>query len=113
MTDVASEAIEEDPDAAKFVENSLRLDGVIFAYNVNYKGVESRGGKPPITVMIEDNQGERSLEFDALLIATGRKPTVKGLGLEDAGIEIEEEPEEDEIERFREFLEDVFAAERY
>jgi bifunctional DNase/RNase len=27
--------------------------------------------------------------------------------LEDAGIEIEEEPEEDEIERFREFLEDV------
>jgi bifunctional DNase/RNase len=27
--------------------------------------------------------------------------------LEDAGIEIEEEPEEEEIERFREFLEDV------
>ena len=40
--------------------------------------------------MLEDDQGERSLEFDALLIATGRKPTVKGLGFADAGIEYDE-----------------------
>ena len=80
----------EDPDAAKIVENSLRHDGVNFSYNVNYKGVESQGGKPPITMFIEDNKGEYSLEFDALLVATGRKPTVKGLGLEDAGIEYDE-----------------------
>ena len=80
----------EDPDAAKIVENSLRRDGVTIAYNVNYKGVESRGGQPPVTVILEDDQGERTLEFDALLIATGRKPNVKGLGLEDAGIEYDE-----------------------
>ena len=80
----------EDPDAAEIVENSLRRDGVDFAYNSNYRGVESRGGKPPVTVAIEDDHGERTLEFDALLVATGRKPTVKGLGLEDAGIEYDE-----------------------
>jgi len=80
----------EDPDAAKIVENSLRRDGVTFAYNVTYKGVESRGGKPPVTVVIEDDNGERTLEFDGLLVATGRKPAVKGLGLEDAGIEYDE-----------------------
>jgi len=80
----------EDPDAARIVENALRRDGVTFAYHVKYKGVESRGGKPPITVILEDGQGERSLEFDALLIATGRKPTVKGLGLAEAGIEYDE-----------------------
>jgi pyruvate/2-oxoglutarate dehydrogenase complex dihydrolipoamide dehydrogenase (E3) component len=80
----------EDPDAAKIVENALRRDGVTFAYNVNYKGVESRDGKAPVTMVIEDDQGERTLEFDALLVATGRKPTVKGLGLEDAGIEYDE-----------------------
>jgi pyruvate/2-oxoglutarate dehydrogenase complex dihydrolipoamide dehydrogenase (E3) component len=80
----------EDPDAAKIVENSLRRDGVTFAYNVNYKGVESRGGQPPVTMVVEDNNGERTLEFDALLVATGRKPAVKGLGLEDAGIEYDE-----------------------
>ena len=80
----------EDPDAAKIVENSLRRDGVTFAYNVNYKGVESRGGKPPVTMLLEDRAGERMLEFDALLVAAGRKPAVRGLGLEDAGIEFDE-----------------------
>jgi pyruvate/2-oxoglutarate dehydrogenase complex dihydrolipoamide dehydrogenase (E3) component len=43
----------EDPDAAKIVENSLRRDGVTFAYNVTYKGVESRGGKPPVRLVLE------------------------------------------------------------
>jgi pyruvate/2-oxoglutarate dehydrogenase complex dihydrolipoamide dehydrogenase (E3) component len=37
-------------------------------------------------MILEDGTGERSLEFDALLVATGRKPAVRGLGLEDAGI---------------------------
>ena len=80
----------EDPDAAKIVENALRRDGVIFAYNVNYKGVESRSGKPPVTMVLENGNGERRLEFDALLVATGRKPTVAGLGLEDAGVEYDQ-----------------------
>jgi pyruvate/2-oxoglutarate dehydrogenase complex dihydrolipoamide dehydrogenase (E3) component len=31
----------EDPEAAKIVENAMRRDGVTFAFNVNYKGVES------------------------------------------------------------------------
>ncbi len=79
----------EDPDAAKVVEDALRRDGVTFAYNVSYKNMQSRGGKPPVTMAIEDNRGERTLEFDAVLIATGRKPTVRGLGLADAGIEFD------------------------
>jgi pyruvate/2-oxoglutarate dehydrogenase complex dihydrolipoamide dehydrogenase (E3) component len=80
----------EDPDAATIVENALRKDGVEFAYNLTFKGVESRGGKPPLTVVVEDHNGERTLEFDALLVATGRKPNVTGLGLEEAGIEYDE-----------------------
>ena len=77
----------EDPDAAGMVESSLRHDGVNFAYHTRYKGVESRNGNPPITVLLEDGDGrERSLEFDALLVATGRKPAVNGLGLEAAGV---------------------------
>ena len=43
----------EDPDAAKIVENALRRDGVTFAFNVNYKGLESRGGKPPVMMVLE------------------------------------------------------------
>ena len=80
----------EDPDAARIVENALRRDGVSFAYNTRIEGVESTGGQPPLTMAVETDSQKRSLEFDALLVATGRKPTVKGLGLEDAGIDYDE-----------------------
>jgi pyruvate/2-oxoglutarate dehydrogenase complex dihydrolipoamide dehydrogenase (E3) component len=80
----------EDPAAARIVEASLRRDGVTFAYHSNYKRVESRNGKPPIKIILEDGKRERELEFDALLIASGRKPSVKGLGLEEAGVSYDE-----------------------
>jgi pyruvate/2-oxoglutarate dehydrogenase complex dihydrolipoamide dehydrogenase (E3) component len=41
-------------------------------------------------MVVEDDHRERTLEFDALLVATGRKPAVKGLGLKDAGIKYDE-----------------------
>jgi len=80
----------EDPDAAKIIETSLRRDGVTFAYDVNYKRVESQDGKPPVTIVLAQGNEERRLEFDALLVATGRKPTVNGLGLEHAGVDYDE-----------------------
>jgi pyruvate/2-oxoglutarate dehydrogenase complex dihydrolipoamide dehydrogenase (E3) component len=80
----------EDPDAVKIVEASLRRDGVTFLYNVGYQRVDSGGGRPPVTMVLDINDEERRLEFDALLLATGRKPTVKGLDLEAAGVEYDE-----------------------
>jgi len=77
----------EDPDAAKIIEASLCRDGVTFVYHANYRRVESQDGKPPVTILLEQGNEERRLEFDALLVATGRKPTVKGLGLEHAGVD--------------------------
>ena len=80
----------EDPDAARIVEASLRDDGVTILYNVDYKRIESTGGKPPLTMILNVNNEPRTLEFDALLVAAGRKPTVNGLGLESAGVEFDE-----------------------
>jgi pyruvate/2-oxoglutarate dehydrogenase complex dihydrolipoamide dehydrogenase (E3) component len=80
----------EDPDAAKIIEASLCRDGVTFVYHANYRRVESQDGKPPVTILLEQGNEERRLEFDALLVATGRKPTVKGLGLEHAGVDYDE-----------------------
>lgn len=76
----------EDPDAAKIVEDAMVRDGVHFEFNVNYKRIESQDGKGPIRVVFDSGEGEKSLEFDALLVATGRKPNVTGLGLEAAGV---------------------------
>ena len=80
----------EDPDAAQLVEASMRHDGVAFHFSLNFKRVESQDGKPPTTVVVENENGEQAFEFDALLVATGRKPTVNGLGLEAAGVAYDE-----------------------
>jgi len=79
----------EDPDAARLVGNALREDGVQFHYNARYKRVAGRegGGKHAVIMVLEEEGAERRLEFDALLVAAGRKPTVAGLGLDTAGIE--------------------------
>ncbi len=74
----------EDPDAARIVEASMRADGVAFEYCNAYQRISCETG--PITITTTTDPGERTLEFDALLIATGRKPAVNGLGLEAAGV---------------------------
>lgn len=77
----------EDPTAAKIIEASVKRDGIKIEYQVDYRRVESRAGKAPITLVYQRNGAEYSLEVDALLIATGRKPNVSGIGLEAAGVE--------------------------
>ena len=79
----------EDPEAARIVEEATRRDGVTFISNITFKRVESDNGKAPITVVIESDGVERGVELDGLLVATGRKPNVNGLGLEEAGIEFD------------------------
>ncbi len=76
----------EDADAAKVVEASMRRDGVRFVFNVTGIRVTSVNGQPPVKIVIEREGTEESHEVDALLVATGRKPSVTGLGLEAAGV---------------------------
>ncbi len=77
----------EDPEAVEIVKASMLKDGVHFAFHSKYKCIEGKGAEGPISVVLDDDMGEKVLEFDALLIATGRKPSVSGLGLEEAGVE--------------------------
>ena len=80
----------EDPEAVDIVKKSMLKDGVTFAFNSNYIKVEGHEINKPIKVVIEQGGKERVLEFDALLIATGRKPAVSNLGLEAAGVDFDE-----------------------
>ena len=68
----------------------MRLEGVQIEYNVRYQRVECEAGNPPVTLVLESEGGERLLEFDALLVAAGRKPNVKGLALEKSEVEYDE-----------------------
>jgi len=77
----------EDPESAGIVKESMEKDGVVFCSSAKYKRIEARDGKGPVCVVLDDNGTERSHKFDALLIATGRKPSVFGMGLESAEVE--------------------------
>jgi pyruvate/2-oxoglutarate dehydrogenase complex dihydrolipoamide dehydrogenase (E3) component len=77
----------EDPAAAKIVANALRRDGVQFVFGARYREVNSHAGQPPVTLVLENDAGHDAHDFDALLLATGRKPAVQGLGLKAAGID--------------------------
>ena len=80
----------EDRDAAELVEASMRRDGVDFEMGVEFDRVESNGGRPPVTVCARVQGEPRIYEFDALLTATGRKPAVAGLGLDNVGVAFDE-----------------------
>lgn len=79
----------EDPEAVEIVKDSMLKDGVNFTFNASYKKIEGSKDNEPIRVIYDQNGEEKILECDALLIATGRKPAVSGLGLEEAGVEFD------------------------
>jgi len=76
----------EDPEAVETVKASMQKDGVTFAFHSGYRRIEGKDKNGPVRVVLEADGAEKVLEFDALLIATGRKPSVAGLGLEHAGV---------------------------
>jgi pyruvate/2-oxoglutarate dehydrogenase complex dihydrolipoamide dehydrogenase (E3) component len=79
----------EDPEAADIVEDSMIKDGVEFKSNVKYKRISENDDRSTISVEFEIEHQEESLEFDSILIATGRKPNVCKLGLEVANVEFD------------------------
>ena len=76
----------DEPEAADIVRRSLVADGVSIHENAGVKTVRKNG--EGIDVSIETaSEAPRIVSGSQLLVATGRKPTVSGLGLEGAGIE--------------------------
>ncbi|MBL0147436.1 MAG: FAD-dependent oxidoreductase [Ideonella sp.] len=77
--------VREDADAAEFVAQSLRSDGVALLTGHTAVRVESTGAARQLVVRAPDGT-ERALAYDELLCAVGRAPRVTGYGLEELGI---------------------------
>jgi pyruvate/2-oxoglutarate dehydrogenase complex dihydrolipoamide dehydrogenase (E3) component len=75
----------EDRDAAEILQSCLREEGVDLHLRARVTRVEGRPDGPS-RVTLQSVEGEQMLEADALLVATGRRPNVEGLGLEEAGV---------------------------
>lgn len=74
----------EDAEAAELVRASMERDGVVFRTGLRFESVDAANE----TIGVYAN-GER-FEVDALLVATGRKPHVDGLGLDAANVKFDE-----------------------
>ncbi len=76
----------DDSEAVDVVRNRLAAEGVDIRERVDIQAVE--GGAGGITVTVASPDGAtQTIQGSHLLVATGRKPSVEGLGLEEAGID--------------------------
>ncbi len=78
----------EHPDASAVVHAGLVADGVTIRLGGRAQRVERRGEER--VVHISGGAGEPTLAVDLVLVATGRAPNVEGLGLEAAGIRLDD-----------------------
>ena len=80
----------EDPDAALVVQQALADDGVVFEFGADIQRVSH---VPPATGAtfgtVTLHLPGREVTVDALLVATGRRANVDGLGLDEAGVEVD------------------------
>jgi len=88
VTIVSSSALvcpKEDADVSAVLSAALRAEGIAIHDGAVASSVAVRGGAKVVTVKGHDG-ATFDVEADAILVATGRRPNVEGLGLEAAGV---------------------------
>jgi len=78
----------DDPELAAVVLRRIRAEGVEVLEGAKVTAVEKRG-KTGVRVKVESEDGESTIDGTDILVATGRKANVDGLGLDEAGIKYE------------------------
>jgi pyruvate/2-oxoglutarate dehydrogenase complex dihydrolipoamide dehydrogenase (E3) component len=82
-------AAREDPDVASEICRLFQDEGIEVLFNTEVLGVEGLSSEG-LRIRLRDPQGERTLGGSDLLVAVGRVPNTQGLGLEKAGVEIDD-----------------------
>lgn len=86
IVEMATIMPKDDPELVEVVRDRLLAEGVVLREGVRVVAAETRAAR--VAVALEAAEGTREwLEGSHILVAVGRKPTVRGLGLEEAGIE--------------------------
>lgn len=77
-----------DGQVGRALERSLKKQGLSF--RVKTRVVEARATAGGVKAVLEGEGGEReSFSCDRLLVAVGRRPLTRGLGLEEAGVDLD------------------------
>jgi mercuric reductase len=76
----------EDAEIGEALAGYLREEGIAISTGVTVTGVAGRPGA--YRVRVREEAGEKVIEAEQLLVATGRRANTAGLGLESAGIRL-------------------------
>ena len=80
-----------DDEARQFIRKVYEDQGVTIHMHTSPKKVEKgSNGKLTVTTETKDGKEEVLSDVDEILFATGRKPNTKGLGLEEAGVDLDD-----------------------
>jgi pyruvate/2-oxoglutarate dehydrogenase complex dihydrolipoamide dehydrogenase (E3) component len=80
---------QEDPDASEEILGLFKDDGIDVLFNTQATKVVGESGKE-VAIEIRDKEGRRVLDGSHLLVAAGREPNTRGVGLETAGIDLDQ-----------------------
>lgn len=78
-----------DKECGKALERTLKKDGFKFLLGTKVNGIDTSGKVAVITVETPDGKSQK-IEADKVLVSIGRRPYTQGLGLEAAGVELDE-----------------------
>jgi pyruvate/2-oxoglutarate dehydrogenase complex dihydrolipoamide dehydrogenase (E3) component len=78
----------EDPDVADEVQRILGEEGIGFLLEAQTLRVQGRSGEE-VSLTVRTASGEQKVEGSDILAATGRVPNTGGIGLEEAGVELD------------------------
>jgi dihydrolipoamide dehydrogenase len=76
-----------DGQVARGLERILAKQGLTFRLQTKVSGAKVAGKK--VQVMLESNGKEETMNCDRLLVAVGRRPLTRDLGLEEIGVELD------------------------
>jgi pyruvate/2-oxoglutarate dehydrogenase complex dihydrolipoamide dehydrogenase (E3) component len=77
----------EDEDVCEALRSLLEDEGIDVLLSARIKRVSGKSGQS-VSIVIEQNGAEKTLEGSHMLVAAGRTPNTEGLGLELAGVEL-------------------------
>jgi len=78
----------EEPEVSDALAAVLTSEGSVIHTGAQVRAVNRAGGEVEVSVELGD--GRRTLAADHVLVATGRRPATEGLGLEAAGVEVDD-----------------------
>jgi dihydrolipoamide dehydrogenase len=78
-----------DGQVGRKLQRVLKRQGIDFKMQTRVTGAEISGKS--VTVTLETKKGSETLTCDPLLVSVGRRPLIRGLGLEAAGVKIDPE----------------------